>query len=63
MKYRVPIVKTSYGFVEVDAESEMDAISAVNNFVENGEIDELITETAIADYDVQEDDLEELEDD
>ena len=62
MKYRVPIVKTSYGFVEVDAESEMDAISAVNNLVENGEIDDNLDESSV-EYEVQEDELEELEDD
>ena len=53
-KYRVPVVKTIYAFVEVDAESEMDAISAVNEMIDNEEIDDNLDESSV-DYEVQED--------
>ena len=52
-KYRVPVVKTIYAFVEVDAESEMDAISAVNKLIDNEEIDDNLDESSV-DYDVAE---------
>ena len=52
-KYRVPVVKTIYAFVDVDAESEMDALSAVNELIDNEEIDDNLDESSV-EYEVQE---------
>lgn len=57
--FRVPVVKTVYGFVEVNAESEIGAINAVNELIENQDLDDEV-DVSSENYEIQEDEIERL---
>ena len=38
-KFRIPVVQTIYGFVEIEAKSENEAINSLNIQYENDELD------------------------
>ena len=57
--FRVPVVKTVYGFVEVNAENEIEAINVVNELIENQDLDDEV-DVSSENYEIQEDEIERL---
>jgi hypothetical protein len=55
--FQVPVVKTIYGFVEVNAKNKTEAIKIVNELIENQDIDDQV-DVSSEDYEIQEDEVE-----
>lgn len=60
--FQVPIVKNVYGFVEVKAKNETEAMKIIENLIDNEDIDDEI-EVTHEEYEILEDGIEEVDED
>ena len=60
--FQVPVVKTVYGFVEVNAKNETESIRIVNELIDNQDLDDEV-EVTHEEYEILEDGIEEVDED